>query len=46
MAAYGAIETIITEFERQFSILSQLTADSDAGGEALLTFVGELPGEL
>lgn len=44
MAAYGAIETIITEFERQFSILSQLTADSDAGGEALLTFVGELPG--
>jgi hypothetical protein len=44
MAAYGAIETIITEFERQFSILSQRTADSDAGGEALLTFVSELPG--
>ena len=44
MAAYGEIETIITEFERQFSILSQRTADSDAGGEALLTFVSELPG--
>ena len=44
MAAYGEIETIITEFERQFSILSQRAADSDASGEALLTFVSELPG--
>ena len=44
MAAYGEIETIITEFERQFSILSQRAADSDTGGEALLTFVSELPG--
>ena len=44
MAAYGGIETIITEFERQFFILSQRAADSDADGEALLTFVSELPG--
>lgn len=44
MAACEEIETIITEFEKQFSILSQRATDSDASGETLLTFVSELPG--